>query len=141
MAKARPKRSSAPIKFPATGSLAKSWGRVVKIALELPAVAEGASYGTPALKVAGKFMARLRTEAEGGLAIGCDFVDRHMLMQADPETFYITDHYADYPMVLVNLANVRWAAMPQLIEQGWRMAASAKAINAFDDARDPSTGS
>ncbi len=134
MAKAKPTRSRepAPIRFPATGSLAKSWRRIVKIALELPAVAESASYGTPALKVAGKFMARLRTEAEGGLAIGCDLLERHMLMQADPETFYITDHYADYPMVLVNLANVRWAAMPQLIEQAWRMAASAKAIKAFD---------
>lgn len=134
MVKAKPKggREPAPIKFPATASLAKPWARVVEIAVRLPAVAESASYGTPALKVAGKFMARLRTEAEGGLAICCDLVDRHMLMQADPETFYITDHYTDYPMVLVNLANVRWAAMPQLIEQAWRLTATARMVEAFD---------
>ena len=78
-------------------------------------------------------MARLRTEAEGGLAIHCDFVDRQMLMQADPQVFYITDHYADYPMVLINLLEVRWDAMPGLLEQGWRMAAPAKLIRAYDE--------
>ena len=42
------------------------------------------------MKVKGKFMARLRTEAEGWLAIRCDFVDREILLQAAPQVFHLT---------------------------------------------------
>lgn len=126
------RKTPAPLRFPATGDLAKHWRRLVALATQLPGVEESQSYGTPALKVRGKFLARLRTQAEGGLAIGCDFVERHMLMQADPDTFYITDHYANSPMVLVDLRKVRWAAMPQLVEQAWRRVATAKAVRDYD---------
>lgn len=118
------------MKFPAKGKLAAAFKRVVKIASELPGVEESRSYGTPSLKVKGKFLARLRTEAEGGLATHCDFVDRNMLIQAAPETFYFTDHYANYPMVLINLDTVRWDAMPGIIEQAWLMAAPPALIKA-----------
>jgi hypothetical protein len=40
-----------------------------------------------------------------------------MLLQAAPETFYITDHYANYPMILVNLATVRRDALPDIVER------------------------
>jgi hypothetical protein len=57
------------------------------------------------------------------LALRCDIMDRHMLMQAEPEVFYVTDHYLDYPMVLIDLLKVRWDAIPHLVEQGWRIVA------------------
>ena len=125
-------KEPAPLKFPAIGGLAKLFTKLVKIALKFPGVEEGRSYGTPALKVKGKFLARLRTEAEGGLAIHCDFVEREMLMQAEPEVFFITDHYKDSPMVLIDLQKVRWDAMPYLIEQAWRTVASPKLLKEFD---------
>ena len=56
---------------------------MVEIARRFPGVEESRSYGTPALKVKGKFLARLRSEAEGGLAIQCDFMERETLMQSD----------------------------------------------------------
>ena len=82
----------------------------------------------------GKFLARLRTEAEGGLAIRCDLVDRHMLMQAAPEVFYVTEHYADHPMILIDLLNVRWDAMPEIVEKAWRMVAPARLVRDYDSA-------
>src|SRR6185436_10505764 len=91
--------------------------RVCEIARKLPGVEESASYGTPALKVKGRFMCRLRSEAEGALAIRCDFLDRQILLQADPEVFFVTDHYLDYPMVLVRLDQIRLSALPDLIER------------------------
>ena len=121
------KKQPAPLKFPATGKLLGHWQKVIKLAEDLPDVVEDRSYGTPALKTKGKLIARLRSEAEGGLAIHCDFVDREMLMQADPDVFYITDHYKDYPMVLINLAKVRWAAMPGLLEAGWKITTTKSA--------------
>jgi len=122
----------APLKYPATGELAEAYARVVDIACRLPGTEASRSYGTPSLKVEGRILARLRTEAEGGLAMRCDFIDRQMLMQADPEVFYVTDHYRDHPMVLIDLTRVRWDAMPHLIEQAWRMVAPPKLVAAYD---------
>lgn len=130
--RSRSSREPAPLKHPATGELAKAFARVVELARTLPGCEESRSYGTPSLKVKGRFMARLRTEAEGGLAIRCDLVERHMLMQADPDTFYLTDHYVDYPMVLVDLTRVRWDAMPQILEQAWRAVAPPRLVAEFD---------
>lgn len=137
MARHRTSRSSrepVPMKHPPTGELAQAWARVVAIACRLPGTEESRSYGTPSLKVKGKVLARLRSEAEGGLAIRCDVVDRHMLLQADPEVFYVTDHYQDYPMVLIDLTRVRWDAMEQIVEQGWRLVAPPKLVAELDRA-------
>ena len=111
------------------------WERVCNIALDFPGMEVSTSYGTPALKVKGKFMARMRSEAEGGLAIRCDFVDRQMLLAAAPEVFFLTDHYRDSPMILVRLDQVRADALPDLIERAWRMTAPKKLIDAYDAAR------
>ena len=132
MAQRNKSKTPAPIKFPPTGALKKHWFKVVKLASALPDTIEDRSYGTPAIKTKGKLLARLRSEAEGGLALRCEMLDRNMLMQADPDTFYVTEHYQDYPMVLVNLATVRWDAMPGLLEQAWRMVATKKAIAAYE---------
>ncbi len=105
---------------------------VVAAALQLPEVTQSTSYNTPSLRVKGKLIGRLRTEAEGALALKCDFVDREMLMQADPNTFFITDHYRDYPMVLINLGTLRRAALPQLLEAAWRLTAPVRLIETFD---------
>ena len=97
---------------------------VAAAALELPGVALSTSYRTPSIKVKGKVMARLRTEAEGALMLKCDLLDREMLLQADPETFFITEHYRDYPAILVNLPTLRRAALPQLLEAAWQLVAT-----------------
>ena len=103
MATRRPRPRSAkpaPLKHPPQGPLAAHYRRVLDIAMTLPGVEDTRAYGTPCIKVDGKVMARLRSEAEGGLALRCDFPERHMLMQADPRVFYVTDHYVNWPMVL-----------------------------------------
>lgn len=106
--------------------------RVCAIALRLPGVEESTSYGTPSLKVKGKIMARLRSEAEGALALRCDFLDRQILLQAAPQTFFITDHYLNYPMILVRLSKVRRRELPNLIERAWRIVAPARLVAEHD---------
>ena len=125
-------REPVPIKFPPKPALAERFARVVAMASRFPGVEESRSYGTPAIKVKRKLLARLRSEAEGGLAIVCDFMEREMLMQAAPETFYITDHYADWPMVLINLETVRWDAMPDILERAWRRVATPRLIEEYE---------
>ena len=121
-------REPVPIKYPPSDELAALFAKVVAIAERFPGVEVSRSYGTPAIKVKRKLLARLRSEDEGGLAIRCDFVEREMLLQAAPETFYVTDHYADYPMVLINLETVRWDAMPDIVERAWRFVATPRLI-------------
>lgn len=116
------------------GAAATRWRKLVALAQRFPGVEESTSYNTPSLKVKGKLIARLRSEAEGALALYCDFIDREMLLQAAPDTFFITDHYANYPMILVRLDKVLPSALPELIEKAWRMRAPAKLIAQLDHA-------
>jgi hypothetical protein len=43
-----------------------------------------------------------------------------MRMRADPETFYITDHYLNYPWMLVRLSRVSLDDLRELLEDAWR---------------------
>jgi hypothetical protein len=132
---ARGRDEPAPLRHPPRGALRDAYQRVLALATRFPGVEDTRAYGTPCIKVKGKVMARLRTEAEGGLALRCDFPERHMLLQADPRAFYVTDHYTDWPMVLINLAEVRWDAMPGLVEAAWRMVAPPRLVAEFDAGR------
>jgi hypothetical protein len=98
---------------------------VRKIALGLDNVEEGTSYGTPAFKVNGVLFARLRDDI-GALVVGMSMEDRQELMVADPETYFITDHYLDYPWILVRLSRVDPEAMRDLLRGAWRAAAASK---------------
>lgn len=93
---------------------------VREIALALPGVEEGRSYGTPGLRVRGKLFARIWEDGET-LVLKIGFDAREMLMKADPEIFFITDHYAGYPHVLVRLPKVSRDQIEPLIEEAWRL--------------------
>jgi len=79
-----------------------SWPELCAFAATLPGVAEGTCYGTPALYVQKKFMARLKEDGDS-VAVKLDFADRDVLLEADPRAFYLTDHYRPYPAVLMRL--------------------------------------
>ena len=121
---------------PQKRSVEREFAAAVKLASEhFPGIEVVTSYRTPGIKVKGKFMARLRTEAEGWLAIRCDFVDREILLQSAPHVFHLTPHYENYPAILVDLSVIDRRALLEVLERGWRMAASKKAIREFDEQR------
>jgi hypothetical protein len=95
---------------------------VRQIAQTLPGAEEGTSYGTPAFKVKGKLFARFHQDGEA-LVIRVDFDEREEMMSADPEKFYITDHYLNYPWMLVRLSKVRPDQLRDLLIASWRRAA------------------
>jgi hypothetical protein len=94
---------------------------VREIALSLENVEEGTSYGTPAFKVDGKLLARLREDGES-LVVGTTFEEREEMMAAEPETYYITDHYLKYPWVLVRLSRVHSDSLRDLLSRALRLA-------------------
>src|SRR5580704_6836061 len=122
MASGRARRRLVP-SAPA-GALKRRYQALCKLASEYPGVELSTSYRTPSIKVKGKFLGRLRTEAEGAFAIRCDFLDRQILMQANPAAFFITDHYLNYPAVLVRLDKVGKRELADLVERAWQMVAT-----------------
>lgn len=105
--------------------MAVTFDTVRKIALTLAGVAESTSYGTPAFKVRGALFVRLHQDGES-LVLRTDFVQRAEMIAADPETYYITDHYLNYPWILVRLARVHPDALRDLIKMAWRSAITDK---------------
>lgn len=105
--------------------MAVTFNDVRKIALSLDNVTEGTSYGTPAFKTGGKLFVRLREDAES-LVVGTTFEEREDMMAAEPETYYITDHYLKYPWVLVRLSRVHPDALRDLLKRAWRLASTSK---------------
>ena len=108
-----------------------TFSTVRRVALALPAVEEGLSYGTPAFRVRGKFLARLREDGES-LAVKCGFDEREFRMRADPDTFFTTDHYRGYPTVLVRLARVTMPELRAVLEQAWRVNAPRRLVTEYD---------
>jgi hypothetical protein len=103
-----------------------------KIAHTLPGVIDGTSYGTAAFKVGGKLIARLHQSMDC-VVLRCDLLDREILMQSAPDAFFITDHYRDYPWILVRLGVVEKSALPDLIERAWRLVASKTQLKKRDN--------
>ena len=58
--------------------------------------------------------------------------EREALMKIDPETFYITNHYLNYPAMLVRLSTVQPDDLRKLITESWRRSAPAKLVAAYD---------
>ena len=76
-------------------------------------------------------MIRLKEDGET-IVLRTPFVVRDHLMFTQPEIFFITDHYKDYPAVLVNLARVRKKQLKELLEATWREQATPKLIAQYD---------
>jgi hypothetical protein len=99
---------------------------VRKIVLALPEVIETTAYGMPAFKAgkkrfAGQPVARPDVEPNS-LGVHMRFEERDRLMTARPDLYYLTDHYAPYPAVLVRLSNVTRAELRELLGAAWRTA-------------------
>jgi hypothetical protein len=100
------------------------------LVLSLPETAEGTSYGHPSFKVCGKFLTRLRAE-DDSVVVYVDSLDqRDMLMEAEPETFHITDHYRNYPIVLARLNRVDPVWLSSALTRRWRAIVPAKVAKA-----------
>jgi hypothetical protein len=95
------------------------------MALALDHAEEGLSYRTPGFKVGGVLFARLHQNLDA-LVVRMDFEQRAALMAADPETYFITDHYLNYEWVLVRLDRVHPDALRDLLRGAWRSAAADK---------------
>ncbi|HEX3983538.1 MAG TPA: hypothetical protein VHX12_07585 [Acidisoma sp.] len=108
-----------------------------RIALTWPEVEDGTSYGTAALKVRTKLMVRLKEDGDSLVISGIPPEEREWLVERQPKLFYFTDHYRNYPMVLIRLSRAKRADVEPLLRRRWRALASKSAIREFDIRQSP----
>ena len=100
-----------------------------KIALSFPEANEKPSYGKPAYFVAKKFFTRHRADDDSLVWIVGSIDERDHLLEIDPKTYFITDHYRDYPSVLVRMARIDSAMLRKMLDRRWRAIAPKKLLN------------
>lgn len=104
-----------------------SFDTVRKIGLGLPDVEESTTYGATSLKVGGKLLTcpAIHKSAEpGSIVVRIDFVQRDELIAGAPDTYYLTDHYVNYPSVLVRLSRIDEEALRGLLRMAWKFVTS-----------------
>ncbi len=94
---------------------------VRQLALAMPDTVERPSYGTPAFFVKKKLFARLLEDGDT-VVIKIDFDQRTVLMQAKPQAFFITEHYRNYPLMIVRLSKISRTALRELLQDAWEHA-------------------
>jgi len=104
-----------------------------KIALSFPEANEKPSYGKPSFFVAKKFFTRYRKDDNALVFVVADMPTRDMMLELDPKTYFITDHYKDYPAVLVRMERITPDELKLMLERRWRQIAPKKLIKDIDE--------
>ena len=98
---------------------------VRELLLELPHITKGTSYGFPSFLLNGKFFARFRDD-DTVLALKVSSIaERDFLLQADPKAFFITEHYKNFPSILIRLSATKAPLLKSVLVEA-HAAASAK---------------
>jgi hypothetical protein len=108
-------RPTAPLRF----------DDVRSIGLTLRGVTAAVKYdGTPVLQVGGCFMAGLAGHSSAepeSLVVRCEIDEREWLLADAPETYYVTEYYQPYPVVLARLARLDREALRDLLMVSHRL--------------------
>jgi hypothetical protein len=106
-------------------SSARVFDRVRRVGLSLPDVECSTRYdGSQVLKAGGCFMAGLATHPSaepGSLVVRVNLDERQWLLEDAPETYYLTDYYEKYPLVLVRTSHVDESALRDLLTVSHRL--------------------
>jgi|SRR5687767_14621444 hypothetical protein len=108
---------------------ANTFKLVETIGRSLPDVEVTTTWGQPTLKVRGRMFACIashKSAEPGTLVVMMDFPDRDALIDDDPDTYYLKDHYVAYPCVLVRLARVHPDALRDLVTGAHRYISAKK---------------
>lgn len=107
----------------------KYWLPIQQIMSGLPGTEEGISHGTPSFKVKKKFFLRLK---EDGITLAIHTDDRDIWIEDDPDVFFVTAHYFNYPYVLVRLDKIKKAKLRTLIIQSWKEIAPKRLLEEYE---------
>ena len=109
-----------------------TYAEVEKVALAFPGATKSITHGSPSWRIGKKFFTWVRPELES-LVVHVDSIDeRDGLIESDPALFHITDHYRDYPIVLVRLDKVSMKLVRAALERRFRSIATKKLVAEYE---------
>ena len=92
--------------------------KIQAIALALPGTYEKTSYGTPAFFVKKKMYARIK---EDGTTLVVYNNERDEWIAKDPDAVFITDHYLNYPLLLIDLLKIKQSLLKEMLHTAWEI--------------------
>ena len=104
-----------------------------KVLLPLPGVVEKFCFDWPAFYVKNKLFTLIK---EDGETLALYHENREPLIAADPETFFVTEHYRNYKYVLINMNNIQPSFLEELLVEAWRKRAPKRIIKEYDQSSD-----
>lgn len=113
-------------------------GRVRKICLALPQTSEKEAWGVPTFRVRQKLFAMFVNNHHGdgriALWINAEPGAQHMLVEADPDRFFVPPYQGPRGWIGVRLdLKVDWDEVGDLVKDAYRATAPPKLVAALDD--------
>jgi len=108
----------------------RDWDDVVATGLTLPGVVLGTSYGKPALLLRGKMLAATTAPDRASFVLHVAPIEKEVLIETDPATFWETDHYRGWPAILVRYGSTSTDRIALLLARAWwdRATAAQRAL-------------
>jgi hypothetical protein len=112
----------------------RDWERIRKLALELglPGIEETASMRQPTLKAHGILLVWWSPH-EDAVVFKVPVEEREILIEAEPETYFVTPHYRGHPMVLARPERLDPAWVRANLIRVWRAQAPKRLLKSFDE--------
>ena len=119
------------------------WETVRELGLAYPEVEESTSYGQPGLRVRRKLFAWMSPSETGALCVRVDPDEKELLLESNPDAYFTTPHYANYPAVLIRFEHIGHEELAERIEDAWLLRAPRRVADQFLESGgppDPSEG-
>lgn len=102
---------------------------VIAAVRALPDVERSVTWGADAVKVRGKLIACLaihKSAEPNSIVVKIPMDQRDDLIAAEPDVYYVTQHYVNYSSVLVRLSRIQRDALRDLLAMASRFAGDGK---------------
>ena len=95
------------------------WATVRTLARALPEVVEDTT-GRRAYRIRGKLFAwEARERDGGGLAVRVERDEKQLILDANPDVYFTSPHYAGYPAVQIRVERIDSDELAQRLEDAW----------------------
>lgn len=108
-----------------------TWDDVRELALALPEVEESTSWRQPCFKVRGKWFTGMSPHEEGALVLKGDPDEKQLILESQPDVFYVTPHYEGWAGVLTRLDAIDRDSPRERLEASWLLSAPPKLARDF----------
>lgn len=108
--------------------------RAFALSLGLPNVEDAVSWGQPNLKAHGKMWVWWSPQ-EDAPVFKTTFEEREFLIEVDPETFFFTNHYKSWPLILARPDKVDMEWVRANLIRTWRGQAKKTFLKKWDEAQ------